>query len=89
VEAIIERDFFPSIPKLQSALEWAEALKSGAWMKINDILHQRDGQTMRQSVCGPAAVAAARAAALLWSLLLMLVPASRRCTPAEARLRII
>ena len=29
MERIIERDFFPSIPKLQNKLEWLEALESG------------------------------------------------------------
>lgn len=30
VEAIIERDFFPELPKLQNKLEWLSALQSGA-----------------------------------------------------------
>ena len=29
LEAIIERDYFPDVPKLQSKLEWLEAVKSG------------------------------------------------------------
>lgn len=29
IEAIIERDFFPEIPKAQSKLEWIEAVRSG------------------------------------------------------------
>lgn len=29
LEAIIERDFFPDIPKLQNQLEWAQAVNSG------------------------------------------------------------
>ncbi|CAN5951471.1 unnamed protein product, partial [Sphagnum jensenii] len=29
IEKIIERDFFPDIPKLQNRLEWLEAVRSG------------------------------------------------------------
>jgi hypothetical protein len=29
MEAIIERDFFPSIAKLRNTLEWSEAINSG------------------------------------------------------------
>ena len=35
VEAIIERDFFPELPKLQNKLEWLEALQSGAFCMHN------------------------------------------------------
>lgn len=36
IEKIIERDFFPDIPKLQNRLEWLEAVRSGDPVVIRD-----------------------------------------------------
>ena len=36
IEAIVERDFFPDIPKLQNRLEWLEAVRSGNPVVIRD-----------------------------------------------------
>ena len=36
IEKIIERDFFPDIPKLQNRLEWLEAVRSGDPIVIRD-----------------------------------------------------
>lgn len=36
IEKIIERDFFPDIPKLRNRLEWLEAVRSGDPMVIRD-----------------------------------------------------
>lgn len=30
IEAIIERDYFPDLPKLRNKLDWLEAVRSGA-----------------------------------------------------------
>ena len=36
IEKIIERDFFPDIPKLRDRLDWLEAIKSGDPIQIRD-----------------------------------------------------
>ncbi|MCO5577109.1 hypothetical protein L7F22_030932 [Adiantum nelumboides] len=36
IERIVERDFFPDIPKLQDRLEWLEAIRTGDPMIIRD-----------------------------------------------------
>lgn len=36
IEKIVERDFFPDIPKLQDRLEWLEAIRTGDPMIIRD-----------------------------------------------------
>eukprot|EP00798_Chlamydomonas_sp_ICE-L_P016799 gene16799-23077_t len=47
LEAIIERDFFPDVPKMRSTLEWLDAVKSGDPTRIRqaqiNIAHRRAG----------------------------------------------
>nr|XP_043619450.1 splicing factor ESS-2 homolog [Erigeron canadensis] len=49
IEKIIERDFFPDIPKLRDRLDWLEATRSGDPMLIRDaqlkIIERRAGKT--------------------------------------------
>ncbi|KAL6975621.1 hypothetical protein U1Q18_024414 [Sarracenia purpurea var. burkii] len=48
IEKIIERDFFPDIPKLRDRLDWLEAVRSGDPVQIRDaqlkILERRSGK---------------------------------------------
>ncbi|KAI8010481.1 hypothetical protein LOK49_LG06G01208 [Camellia lanceoleosa] len=48
IEKIIERDFFPDIPKLRDRLDWLEAVRSGDPVQIRDaqlkILERRGGR---------------------------------------------
>lgn len=37
IEKIVERDFFPDIPKLRDRLEWLEAVRSGDPLRIRDV----------------------------------------------------
>lgn len=66
IEKIVERDFFPDIPKLQDRLEWLEAVRSGDPLVIRDaqlnIIQRRREKAevagMSASVAGtPASVA--------------------------------
>ncbi|KAG1677253.1 hypothetical protein FOA52_013452 [Chlamydomonas sp. UWO 241] len=47
IEAIIERDYFPDVPKMRSQLEWLQAVKSGDPARIRqaqiNIAHRRVG----------------------------------------------
>ncbi|GAX76171.1 hypothetical protein CEUSTIGMA_g3615.t1 [Chlamydomonas eustigma] len=47
MEAIIERDFFPDVPKMRSQLEWMQAIKSGDQQRIKlaqiNIAYRRAG----------------------------------------------
>ncbi|RVW37531.1 hypothetical protein CK203_073911 [Vitis vinifera] len=38
IEKIVERDFFPDIPKLRDRLEWLEAVRSGDPLRIRDMM---------------------------------------------------
>ncbi|KAK9676646.1 hypothetical protein RND81_11G090900 [Saponaria officinalis] len=58
IEKIIERDYFPDIPKLRDRLDWLEALKSGDPVVIRDaqlkILERRCGSnTIRGKIATP------------------------------------
>lgn len=48
IEKIIERDFFPDIPKLRDRLDWLEATRTGDPMQIRDaqlkIIERRSGK---------------------------------------------
>ncbi|XP_047310681.1 splicing factor ESS-2 homolog [Impatiens glandulifera] len=50
IEKIIERDFFPDIPKLRDRLDWLEAIRSGDPVQIRDvqlkIIERRRGKAL-------------------------------------------
>ncbi|KAK4363189.1 hypothetical protein RND71_018430 [Anisodus tanguticus] len=50
IEKIIERDFFPDIPKLRDRLDWLEAVRTGDPVQIRDaqlkIIERRGGRTL-------------------------------------------
>lgn len=54
IEKIIERDFFPDIPKLRDRLDWLEAVRSGDPIQIRDaqlkILERRRGSAVGPSL---------------------------------------
>lgn len=54
IEKIIERDFFPDIPKLRDRLDWLEAVRSGDPVLIRDaqlkILERRRGRAGESSI---------------------------------------
>ncbi|KAF8414222.1 hypothetical protein HHK36_002222 [Tetracentron sinense] len=56
IEKIIERDFFPDIPKLRDRLDWLEAVRSGDPMQIRDaqlkILERRKGRISNSDALG-------------------------------------
>ncbi|XP_059661192.1 uncharacterized protein LOC132307447 [Cornus florida] len=56
IEKIIERDFFPDIPKLRDRLDWLEAVRSGDPMQIRDaqlkIIERRSGKVSNSDTEG-------------------------------------
>ncbi|KAA8524820.1 hypothetical protein F0562_011243 [Nyssa sinensis] len=56
IEKIIERDFFPDIPKLRDRLDWLEAIRSGDPVQIRDaqlkIIERRRGKVLNSDTEG-------------------------------------
>jgi protein DGCR14 len=56
IEKIVERDFFPDIPKLRDRLDWLEAVRSGDPVQIRDaqlkILERRGGKSSNPDASG-------------------------------------
>ncbi|XP_068641528.1 uncharacterized protein [Aristolochia californica] len=54
IEKIIERDYFPDIPKLRDRIDWLEAVRSGDPIQIRDaqlkIIERRAGSGLRRVV---------------------------------------
>ncbi|KAI5084676.1 hypothetical protein GOP47_0000845 [Adiantum capillus-veneris] len=77
IEKIVERDFFPDIPKLQDRLEWLEAIRTGDPMIIRDaqmniMQRRREKSDMALGVTPtPASLACTPASAFLGSPLSM------------------
>ncbi|CAH9060555.1 unnamed protein product [Cuscuta europaea] len=56
IEKIIERDFFPDIPKLRDRLDWLEAVRTGDPLQIRDaqlkIIERRRGKAIGSDTAG-------------------------------------
>ncbi|CAN4103632.1 unnamed protein product [Withania somnifera] len=56
IEKIIERDFFPDIPKLRDRLDWLEAVRTGDPVQIRDaqlkIIERRGGRALGSNTNG-------------------------------------
>lgn len=56
IEKIIERDFFPDIPKLRDRLDWLEAIRTGDPVQIRDaqlkIIERRGGRALGSNTEG-------------------------------------
>nr|GMC88295.1 protein DGCR14 [Ipomoea batatas] len=56
IEKIIERDFFPDIPKLRDRLDWLEAVRTGDPLQIRDaqlkIIERRRGKVLGSDTVG-------------------------------------